>query len=1191
MHCIRTVLLPVLLGFLFPVTLYSAPATLLLEDDFNRSIQGWTAVEPSGTYIEGPLRWQWDVVSQSWVENSNRYTDDAAFSPTATAPMLINDALVTGAYTFNARLRAGDDDGFGLIFGYQNPTNFYRLTFARQNRTTGFPWMGWVVDRKVNGVSTVLYGLNQPDFVPFTLTDGIPFDVTISISADQKLTLSILDDPDSGGIPYQLVTNGNLPSAPNGKVGLMTWGMGGGAPPTGIQISNLSLTPTALVNHPPANTLPGWSEVTSGRADGTLLGGHGAGIWGLALGANGPYGTLLETSDAFAANDAQGQVDFLTSGLVAGDASWSNYLVSARVIPGDDDGHGLLLRYKDELNHYRIALRAQTSVNGVREGLSIQKVVDGVWEEIYFDSPVRFDPPSNVPYDISALIVGNRLDVLIIANPTGATPVRYSYGPFEIAGSNVPAGKIGLFSWGMTRTEFDSVRVQAVDGIPLQVTSPYGNPAPAAGLHGFEAGTAVTASVTTPFETAPGLRRVLTGFDGTGSVPASGTASTVTFNINEISSITWNWSSEVQLNLTASPGGQVTGPTGGWLPEGTLASVTAQPNAGFLFTGWSGDIISTDPNLNLTLVRPLTLRAEFAADTDADALPDSWEQTFLGNLTSNGAADPDSDGKTNLSEYQRGTNPNFAETPSVSDGLSSRWEITQRDPALSGQFVVRDFGGGFRGAWDNSNDYREADTNPFLAPELRVPMVSFEGPRMIIRPAVWQSSWNDSTASATFSVGDNDGNCLYFRYQDEQNWYRVTVTGENNPLNWRAPFGVSIQKRVAGVFTEIMQDASIATDPTDVAFYKRFRVTVTAQGPNFEVRVTGWNANVDPPVWETATELVISFVDADIPQGRFGVGTWGQGGGNTATPTNPVAAGVLVEDVVITAGGQEVFREDWEQVPLAAELPAGWTNPNTGTAAGAWQVTAHGTILQTSNYSTASTGTLTEPKANGEGAILLAPTPSTPNYFLELGFHPYDDDGIGFVYDFVDLDNYSRVLFVSETSGNGRNPQGVNVSRKSGGIWTDILVADNTFVYTNGSPFAVEFANNNGAFRLRAWHIDNPSSGRTWTWNGPAATAQNTFGFTTWGETDAHFLYARASSLPVVGGGTPEVKIDSIRLAAGSLILGVSKPEGRSYTVEQSATLEPGSWTAVAQNQTSDTWTTPLPAGQGQAFWRIRLDN
>ncbi len=67
--------------------------------------------------------------------------------------------------------------------------------------------------------------------------------------------------------------------------------------------------------------------------------------------------------------------------------------------------------------------------------------------------------------------------------------------------------------------------------------------------------------------------------------------------------------------------------------------------------------------------------------------------------------------------------------------------------------------------------------------------------------------------------------------------------------------GVTIQKRVNGVFSEILEDASIATDPSDTAFYKRVRVQVSAQGSDFEVRVAGWNAAATPPAWETSSEL------------------------------------------------------------------------------------------------------------------------------------------------------------------------------------------------------------------------------------------------------------------------------------------------------------------------------------------------
>lgn len=45
------------------------------------------------------------------------------------------------------------------------------------------------------------------------------------------------------------------------------------------------------------------------------------------------------------------------------------------------------------------------------------------------------------------------------------------------------------------------------------------------------------------------------------------------------------------------------------------------------------------------------------ADTDADGLPDPWEQSQFGGLTQGASADFDRDGRTNLAEYLAGTDP------------------------------------------------------------------------------------------------------------------------------------------------------------------------------------------------------------------------------------------------------------------------------------------------------------------------------------------------------------------------------------------------------------------------------------------------------------------------------------------------------------------------------------------------------
>ena len=52
-----------------------------------------------------------------------------------------------------------------------------------------------------------------------------------------------------------------------------------------------------------------------------------------------------------------------------------------------------------------------------------------------------------------------------------------------------------------------------------------------------------------------------------------------------------------------------------------------------------------------------------AADTDADGLPDSWEQEHFGiNGTASKQVDPDADGIVNLIEYALATDPNLSQS-------------------------------------------------------------------------------------------------------------------------------------------------------------------------------------------------------------------------------------------------------------------------------------------------------------------------------------------------------------------------------------------------------------------------------------------------------------------------------------------------------------------------------------------------
>ncbi len=79
----------------------------------------------------------------------------------------------------------------------------------------------------------------------------------------------------------------------------------------------------------------------------------------------------------------------------------------------------------------------------------------------------------------------------------------------------------------------------------LTVSSAYDSPTPVSGW--FDSGTSITASVTSPAAGSAGTQYVCTGWTGTGSAPASGGSSTMTFTITTPSSITWNWKTQYQV--------------------------------------------------------------------------------------------------------------------------------------------------------------------------------------------------------------------------------------------------------------------------------------------------------------------------------------------------------------------------------------------------------------------------------------------------------------------------------------------------------------------------------------------------------------------------------------------------------------------------------------------------------------------
>ncbi|MCO5052762.1 MAG: hypothetical protein M9920_10700 [Verrucomicrobiae bacterium] len=1205
-----TLTVAVLLGG--ALSLRAIPAEVLYSDDFEGGIPGWTVAQSPGSYTDGPVLWQFVKVDNSFRENSNIYFDNATTGVSRRTAMLISEATVPDNFTYTARLAAGDDDGFGLVWGYQDYANFYRVSFARQNRAE-WPHTGIMVDRMVDGVPEDLSG-PHPGYV--NTVAGRPFDVSIGVT-NGLLTLRVVDDPlgaVGGPIPYDLIVDQPLPTMANGKVGLFTWGMQGPNSPAGFSVQSPALNGNPLDTEAINTVLTnGWSFTVTPSSSNDYP--NDTGNWGFGVGLDGSLGMMIENNDSAPENTTATSTNTPVNAAVAGDVNWTNYILSARFVTPDDDGFGLLLRYQDRTNWYRIAFRRQNSQSGIKQGISVQKNVNRTFDQML--SSTAFIPPINAPFDVHAAVRNNLLQVMCVVDPDSPIPTITSFGPIDMGASalvpdNLPNGKVGVFSWaqrsagsGGYGTGVDWLQVRKVNNEGLLISSTYGSPEPPVGLNDFPINGSITARVDNVVVTAPGIRQVSMGWSGGGSAPTFGSTNEVVFTLTQLSYVSWNWQTQYQLAAGATPGGSIVTSDGPWVNRAADVTLEAVTNPGYVFTGWSGDTRSTAPKLTLTMNRPYSVTANFAVDSDGDGLPDEWEFQFFGNLSQSGGADPDQDGKDNLTELLMGTNPTSREEVVLTDELSSRWINEARDRALPGWFVVTNFGPDFRGVWDTSDQYRYADAPgpddfPFITQTSFGTNASFQGPAIVVRPDSWNPAWADNfSLSAECSVGDNDGICLYFRYQNLTNWYRVTLCGTDAPGLIRPFTGISVQKRVDGWFslveTNLIQGegvlGAVFPDPLDTSGFKKLRITVNGQGNDFEVRVIGWNSFLFPADWDPGFEVVLGFTDDSLSTGRIGIGSWAEGtfGNWNATESNPVGSGVLIDNINLQVNGTDVFTEDWESVPDHAQLPAGWENPYAGELyglAGDWHVSAHGTLANfTRRYGSPQSGTVESPRADGEGPILLAPAITNASYVLALGIHPLDDGGMGFVYDFQGTNNYARVLFNSRAPGTGGMLQGVNVSRKVNGTWSDVLVGDNTFVYAPGRPFDVSFANNNGYCVLVASLTDDPAQVHRWSWADQPAAAGNRVGAAIWDMPDAHYTYFQVSSL-VPSTPYETLKITSAALVSGNIVLGIQKPAGATYHL-LSAPNVLGPYSTNALNQTGAEYIEPAPTGN--RFYRLQL--
>ncbi len=141
-------------------------------------------------------------------------------------------------------------------------------------------------------------------------------------------------------------------------------------------------------------------------------------------------------------------------------SNWTDYTFSAKLYTTDDDGIGILFRYSDNNNYYRLRWNKQDKQNWLGNnqaghGLVVDKKVAGTWTKLAHYSPSY---NQRTWYTITVKAIGNNIKVYLRGD-------QFDGLYLNVNDDSLSRGKIGLYSWGSQDVIFDDVLVIQSDGL------------------------------------------------------------------------------------------------------------------------------------------------------------------------------------------------------------------------------------------------------------------------------------------------------------------------------------------------------------------------------------------------------------------------------------------------------------------------------------------------------------------------------------------------------------------------------------------------------------------------------------------------------------------------------------------------------------------------------------------------------
>ena len=211
------------------------------------------------------------------------------------------------------------------------------------------------------------------------------------------------------------------------------------------------------------------------------------------------------------------------------------------------------------------------------------------------------------------------------------------------------------------------------------------------GEHILASNSAFRASASYPVDGTNGWRTACIGWNGAGSVAATGALDFCDITITKPSRLTWLWQEQVALTHTSSPAGAVEATI--WHAKDSSVSSLIAPEShpfgdgSLTFAGWTIDGArwpdATAPSLRqitgIPMSAPRTATAIYVdttQDADANGLPDWFELRYFGATRQDRYGDPDGDGYENELEAADHTDP-------LDEDSTPALPVIQHEPLVS----------------------------------------------------------------------------------------------------------------------------------------------------------------------------------------------------------------------------------------------------------------------------------------------------------------------------------------------------------------------------------------------------------------------------------------------------------------------------------------------------------------------------